>query len=199
MKTWSKRRPSTSGSPAKTPPNSRGRAWPWSPSLPSSRGSAKPRMNPITARGCWENRWEFWANPWGERMFCWWFTRGWISKILLHKQKKKIKKKNFFNWERLYYGSNIRSFFFFSCLFSVSCFSSVQPNVFFETNTGLTKEMNRFERERECWEELKAVGMLWCCFLQYFYFLGCFQKAFCGHGKTTQDILLKDRKYNRRL
>ena len=49
-RTWSKRRPSTSGSPAKTPPSSWGKAWPSSPSPPSSRGYARPMTSLTTAR-----------------------------------------------------------------------------------------------------------------------------------------------------
>lgn len=57
--------------------------------------------------------------------------------------RKKARKK-FFNWERLYYGSNIRScyffvFSFFVCFLGFSFFLA-QPNVFFETNTGLNRE-----------------------------------------------------------
>lgn len=69
--------------------------------------------------------------------------------------------------------------FFFSCLFSVSCFSSVQPNVFFETNTGLTKEMNRFERKRErMLRRVESCRNALMLFPSVFLFFGLFSESF---------------------
>jgi len=62
--------------------------------------------------------------------------------------RKKARKK-FFNWERLYYGSSVRSCYFFVFFFVLDfLFFLAQPNVFFEVNenTGLNRK-NRYERE----------------------------------------------------
>ena len=129
MRMWSKRIPSTSGSHAKTPPSSRAKAWPSSPSLPSSLGSARPSPSPTTVRPPATRRTAGNSDPGREWMFCGGFRRIWISKILLHKQKKARKK--FFTWERLYYGSNFRSSYFFVNIILFWFFLFALQNVFF--------------------------------------------------------------------
>lgn len=50
MRTLLKRRPSTSGNPAKTPQSRQAKVWPWSQSPPSSLGSARLRRNLIRTK-----------------------------------------------------------------------------------------------------------------------------------------------------
>lgn len=69
-------------------------------------------------------------------------TLNW-NENLLPKQKKQEKK--FFNWERLYYGSSIRSCFLFS-LFWVPLLFFKQPNVIFEMNELQDKYIDIKER-----------------------------------------------------